>query len=193
MSQAEPRKISAIKTPFKIQKHRPTTSSAFEINTTMNLTFEIVGTHEGDNHALPKIKKTRNSYWTPEAQRYTAWKRHVVDAFIQAARQARIEQSVDKRLVQFSLYPPEVTGRKPIEILKAANCRMDIFISFKNGRHADPENIFGSIADALFQNDARLRGSFDFSENDPKAKVRVSIRATPEKEMSKSAQKSGTI
>lgn len=162
-------------------------------NTTMNLTFEIVGTHEGDNHALPKAKLTRGQQWTEKAQRYAAWKRHVVDAFIQAARKAKLEQSVDKRLVQVSLYPSEVTGRKPIEILKAAHCRMEIFISFKNGKHADPENIFGSIADALFHNDARLRGSFDFSENEPKAKVSISIVALPEKEMSDSAQKNGTL
>lgn len=159
----------------------------------MKLTFEIVGTHEGDNHALPKIKKTRNSYWTPEAQRYAAFKRHIEDAFIRAAKEQKTEQSVDQRLVQLSLYPRDITAKKPIMLHPAAHARMDIFIVFKNRKHADPENIFGSIADALFQNDARLRGSFDFSENGPNAKVRVSISVTDEKEMRQNAQPSGTI
>lgn len=159
----------------------------------MILEFDIVGTHEGDVHALPKIKKTRAQHWTKEAQRYVAWKRHVQAAFFEAAKRDKIEQSVAQRLVQFCLYPPEITGKKPITLHPEAYARMDIDIAFKNRKHADPENIFGSIADALFHNDVRLRGSFDFSENEPKARVRVRITITDEKEMRQNTQPSVTI
>ena len=159
----------------------------------MNLEFEIVGTHEGDNHALPKIKKTKAQHWTKEAQRYVAWKRHVQTAFTDSVKGKNFEQSDAQRLVQISPYPPEITGRKQITITPAAYCHMEIFICFKNRKHADPENIFGSIADALFHNDARLRGSFDFSENEPKARVKVRIAIASEEEMKQKNNASGTI
>ena len=38
---------------------------------------------------------------------------------------------------------------------------MDIQIWWKNEAHADGENVFGSIADALFKNDKKLDGSFE--------------------------------
>lgn len=159
----------------------------------MNLEFEIVGTHAGDFHALPKIKLTKAQQWTDKAQQYAGWKRHVQAAFFQAAKQNKIEQSDAQRLVQFCLYPPEITGKKPITLHPEAYARMDIDIGFKNRKHADPENIFGSIADALFHNDVRLRGSFDFTENEPKARVRVRITIADEKEMNAKKANSGTI
>ena len=155
----------------------------------MKLTFEIHGTHEGDHHALPKIKLTRAQHWLPKAQQYVAWKRHVCAALSEALKKAPQQYNAQGDLI-VSAYPQEITGRKQIEIPKATHCRMDIVISFKNGRHADPENIFGSIADAIFHNDARLRGSFDFLENQPTAKVTVTITAELEKNLT---AKRGTI
>ena len=53
---------------------------------------------------------------------------------------------------------------KPFGTRKDLKGRMDIVIYWRNDVHADPENVFGSIADALFFQDKYLTGSFDFSE-----------------------------
>lgn len=145
----------------------------------MEITFTIYGTPEGDNHALPKLKMTGRQHWTDKAQRYVAWKNFVEQEFQKAAKQKDLrdprefKESTEHAIV--ALYPRAITGKKAITIQPGAYCHMAIFCNFKNKKHADPENIFGSIADALFHNDARLRGSFDFTEDAVKASVRVTI------------------
>lgn len=113
--------------------------------------FTIKGNHE-DPHGnpLPKIKKTRNSYWTKEAQRYAKWKAYVQAQFLsQNFGSMRLETA---RCVR---------GEKPIRLAKSQKAHMSLKISWKNGAHGDPENVFGSIADALFENDKNLDGSFE--------------------------------
>lgn len=123
----------------------------------MNIAFTIKGNQE-DPHGnpLPKIKKTRNSYWTKEAQRYAAWKRYVQLQFLGAVRSqiGPDEWNKAKRRI--------ACGEKPIALPQGAKASMRLKILWKNRAHADPENVFGSIADALFQNDKNLAGSFDF-------------------------------
>jgi Holliday junction resolvase RusA-like endonuclease len=46
-----------------------------------------------------------------------------------------------------------------------------------NGLHADPDNVFKGIADALFKNDKFLDGSF-VSDYAPDSKGRVEISIT---------------
>jgi hypothetical protein len=119
--------------------------------------FTIRGNHEDPTgNPLPKIKKTRNSYWTKEAQRYAKWKAYV---------QMRLLDALFKKMpaVEFDEIKRRIaSGEKPIALPRGARSHMDIRISWKNGAHADPENVFGSIADALFENDKNLAGSFDF-------------------------------
>jgi hypothetical protein len=50
-------------------------------------------------------------------------------------------------------------------------------IFWANEKHADPENVFGSIADALFENDNHVAGSFTFEHADDK-KGRVEVEIT---------------
>jgi len=65
---------------------------------------------------------------------------------------------------------------KPITLDKDAKARMDIKIYWNSKVHGDPENIFGSVADALFKNDKNLAGSFDFEySKDGTARVEVKI------------------
>ena len=119
--------------------------------------FTIKGNHQDPiGNPLPKIKKTRNSYWTKEAQRYAAWKIYVQVHFLDAAypKLPTVEFDAMKRRV--------ASGGKPIALPLGTKAQMEIRISWKNGAHADPENVFGSIADALFENDKSLAGSFDF-------------------------------
>ena len=52
--------------------------------------------------------------------------------------------------------------KKPIDI--KTKCRIDIFITWANGVHGDPDNILKGINDALFQNDKLVACSADFTE-----------------------------
>lgn len=135
--------------------------------------FTIYGNQEHKSgNPIPKIKKTARQQWTPAAQRYGAWKIHVQEAFEPALIAAAIDM-------------PEVPARKIIgsgggrylkPITIDENIRMDILIYWADETHADPESIFGSIADALFVQDKHLKGSMDFVHaKDRKGKVEVKI------------------
>jgi hypothetical protein len=129
--------------------------------------FTIFGNHEdGSGNPLPKIRKTYRQRWSDEAQRYAKWKAHVQDSFL-------------KSLVGID-YPTHVrvmtTCKKPIHLYTEEKAVMNINIHWRDKHHGDPENIFGSIADALFFNDKELDGSFksDMSKNE-RASVEVEI------------------
>ncbi len=68
---------------------------------------------------------------------------------------------------------------RPIILQAGERARMDIAIEWAGKAHPDPENVFGSIADALFFNDKDLDGSFTSApSSDKKGKVRVSIKVS---------------
>lgn len=55
---------------------------------------------------------------------------------------------------------------------------MDIFATYKHNAHADTDNVWKGISDALFQNDKNVIGSFDFEVVDgciPKVEVTITI------------------
>ncbi|HOB90282.1 MAG TPA: hypothetical protein PKG74_03070, partial [Candidatus Colwellbacteria bacterium] len=94
--------------------------------------------------------------WTPEARRYHGWLDYVRAEFLGALQKAGKINRKEWRDFFYILGPkPLHTGRK--------KCRMRIFITWSSGAHGDPENIFGSIADALFESDKYLSGEFDFN------------------------------
>ena len=70
-------------------------------------------------------------------------------------------------------------GPKPLTIPEGFKARMDLKIWWRNDAHGDPENVFGSIADALFKNDKNLAGSFDFEEKKGRGVVYVTIKFIP--------------
>lgn len=134
--------------------------------------FTIKGNHEDPlGNPLPKIKKTRNSYWTKEAQRYAKWKTYVqmrlLDALFEKVPAVEFDE-IKRRIA---------CGKKPLALPAGAKVHMSISITWKNGSHADPENVFGAIADALFENDKNLAGDFDFElADDGVGRVAVDIR-----------------
>lgn len=134
------------------------------------ISFDVVGTHRGPEcNPKPKIRKTFRQRWTPEVLEYIQWKEHIIASFWRAFeshsdRYDHLFGSVLSRLAK-----PVVTARQ--------RCRMDIVIYWRGHSHGDPENIFGSIADALFSNDKYLAGSFDYKQSgDDIAKVFISIK-----------------
>lgn len=121
----------------------------------MTIKITINGNHEDQRgNPIPKIKKTAWQYWTPEAKRYAAWKKHVQFAFLDAIAISHPE--LQQRVIQCL-----TRAGKPIELGTLERARMDVKIFWKNEAHADAENVFGSIADALFKNDKKLDGSFE--------------------------------
>ena len=132
--------------------------------------FTIHGTHKGTEYnPLPKLKMTGKQFWTPRAREYVLWKQHVRASFLVACKDAG---HLNNRELRDHLY---VLDGKPIKKSVAAG-RMDIKITWSSEVHGDPENIFGSIADALFENDKHLAGSFQYNHSpDKKARVDVTI------------------
>jgi len=133
--------------------------------------FIIYGTHRGETvNPLPKLKMTGKQHWMPKAQEYVKWKGWVVAAYFDAKFPNAVIERED-----FGEAHDLMSG-KPISLGKDKKARMDIMIHWASKVHGDPENIFGSIADALFHNDKNLAGSFDYEySSDGTAWVEVTI------------------
>ncbi len=138
----------------------------------MILDFIISGNQEDPaGNPIPKVKLTRQQQWNPKAQRYAGWKQYV-----QAALQPH--------LIALAADMPVIDAKKILKgggrylkpITLSGDLRMDIMIFWADETHADPESIYGSIADAIFVDDKHLKGSFDFSHaEDKKGRVEVKI------------------
>lgn len=113
---------------------------------------QIVFDPEGN--PLPKLKMTGRQFWTPQAKRYVAWKILVVNSFVKSLEIAHpdIYKKALWRVTQ---------GLKPIPGFKG-KAHMSVDAYYRNHKHPDTENVFGSVADALFENDNNLAGIFDF-------------------------------
>ena len=133
--------------------------------------FTIKGTHEGPGcNPLPKLKMTGKQHWMPRAQRYVKWKGWIVASYMDAKYPDAVIKCEDYGEAH------DLMSGKPITLDKDEKAKMDIKIFWNNNVHGDPENIFGSIADALFKNDKNLIGSFDYEfSGDGTARVDVKI------------------
>lgn len=124
------------------------------MNTQIN--FTIHGNQEDPTgNAIPYLRTTQKSQWTDKAKRYANWKDFVRAAYLDAVLPLK---KISRE--EFADYH-DVIQKKPIKAKKDRSC-MDILIYWKNDAHADPDNIFKGIADALFENDKYLVGSFDY-------------------------------
>lgn len=132
-----------------------------------SFSFTIFGTHEDTaGNPIPKIRKTMRQQWTPEAKRYVAWKGHIQKCFFDSL--VGIDYPSHLRIMR--------VFKKPIQLFTDEKAVMDIKIYWRDGRHGDPENVFGSIADALFFNDKYLDGSFSSEvAQDSRGRVEVKI------------------
>ncbi len=110
------------------------------------LSFTIIGNHkDAKGNPVPKLKMTGKQHWTPKAKEYVKWKAYVVSSFFGSPDAARLRFSASL-----------VGCGKPITLEPKEHAFMSLNISWAGGVHGDPENIFGSIADALFHNDKNL-------------------------------------
>lgn len=137
----------------------------------MEIKFTIKGNPDDPaGNPVPKLKMTGRQHWMPGAKRYVSWKSQVVLAFLDAvAEQHPAFLPIMHKSLAFR--------GKPIELLLDKSAEMELTIFWKNDAHADPENVFGSIADALFKNDKNLYGRFDEGlPRDGRGRVEVTIK-----------------
>ena len=127
------------------------------------ITFTIHGNQEHPNgNPIPYFRTTQAGQWTKGAKRYHAWKDYVKKAWSKAG--------VPKE------YNDEL-AKKPIPATKE-KIRMTIKIYWMNRAHADCDNVFKGIADALFMNDKYLvSDGFDY-EYCPEKRGRVEVTIT---------------
>lgn len=129
--------------------------------------FTIYGNGNDENgNPLPKHRKTGRQQHTPAAQRYHEYLDHVRTSFI--------DQCAPNGRAKFDAQHLSFIGRKPLNT-RDRKCKMSIFIEYADHTHGDPENIFGAIADAIFENDKYLSGEFDFNPI-PTGQGKVTVR-----------------
>jgi len=134
------------------------------------ISFTIKGNHEDPSgNPLPKHRLTRRQQWSDKAERYHEYLEYVRGAFLDAIAKRGVIKAADKWMLEHIGY----TGRKPL-FTGTEKCRMKIFIHWSSKAHGDPENVFGAIADAIFEQDKYLAGSFDW-EYCPKKQGRVDV------------------
>lgn len=126
--------------------------------------FTILGNQENPKgNPIPYTRMTQGTKWTKRSKRYFDWKDYVKAQYIDAVRN-RPDMSNSNLLYE-----------KPIPATKE-KISMSLKIYFKNDLHADCDNIFKGIADALFMNDKYLvTNGFDF-EYAKEGKVEVTIK-----------------
>lgn len=159
----------------------PGSPSLFGIFYSMTIKFTIEGNHEDrGGNPIPKIKKTAGQQWTPAAQRYVGWKEYVQREFGIALGNHLLTHPEDQGVVMSGSGMVRRGAPKPIALKPEQKAHMAIKIYWKNRAHPDPENVFGSIADAIFQNDNALDGSFEAQvAEDGKGRVEVEIKIEP--------------
>jgi Holliday junction resolvase RusA-like endonuclease len=121
--------------------------------------FTIKGNPDDiEGNPVPYARVVGRALWLPHAKKYHAWKQYVRAIFHRA-------------------YPEFPIGKvQPLTTKMSAKALLAIDIYWVNGAHADPDNIFKGIADALFENDKYLDGIFESHyASDGKGRVEVEI------------------
>lgn len=135
------------------------------------ISFTIKGNQENpQGNPIPYFRTTQGGQFNKGAKRYHAWKDYVRAAFIDALEAIKREDRIDyAKFVDFS-------QKKPIK--KAGyKQKVSIMIGFRDKSHADSDNIFKGIADALFMDDKYVAGDFDYFYPEERAGfVRVKIQ-----------------
>ncbi|GIW70341.1 MAG: hypothetical protein KatS3mg101_1088 [Patescibacteria group bacterium] len=135
----------------------------------MTIKFTIYGNQDNPTgNPVPYVRSTRGALWRKDGKRYAEWKNYVQEQLIPLILTPETYNEFCKRIAQ---------GKKPIALGKNQKAKMDIKIFWKNRQHGDGDNVWKGIADALFENDKNLDGSFE-SEQSPYGEGRVEVKIT---------------
>ncbi len=124
--------------------------------------FTIKGNPDDlEGNPVPYVRVVGRALWLPKAKKYHAWKEYVRSIFY-------------RHYPEFSTIGNE--SSQPLTTKISARAQMSIVIYWVNGVHADPDNVFKGLADALFLNDKFLDGAFESHyASDGKGRVEVEI------------------
>jgi len=119
--------------------------------------------HDERINPIGKIKKTGRMHWTPEAQKYVEFKKKIQKAFYEAIEFRNDLNGFERvRVCKNEFEAARYESKAPVIVQDYTKAEMHIFISWAKKNNGDPENVFGTFADALFKQDKWLVGSFDF-------------------------------
>lgn len=117
--------------------------------------FTVYGNQENPKgNPIGYHRTTQGSYWNEGSRRYKAWKDFVVAAFDRSTGSATL-------------------SGKPLKMREKVYLRTMIY--FANNARPDPDNVQKGIADALFENDKNVAGSYDFAVDKDRPRVEVEI------------------
>ncbi len=126
----------------------------------MTIRFTILGNHE-DPHGNPvPYQRALNFAWRKASARYMDWLEYVRDEYRRAMTTANFPVVIDDDVANGAKLAKITGSAHPIR-LKKCFAKMNLKIYWANNAHGDPDNVFKGIADALFQNDKNLDGSFE--------------------------------
>lgn len=130
-------------------------------------TFTIEGNQENKvGNPLPYLRRTQGSLWSKESKRYEAWIEFV-------RRQCYFQTTLEER---WNTRGRTMRYEHPFTTSRNEYARMDVMMWFADETHADPDNIFKGLADALFKNDKHLAHSVDFGHaSDGRGRVDIII------------------
>ena len=119
--------------------------------------FVIYGNQENrKGNPIGYHRTTQGSYWNEGSRRYKAWKDYVVAAYDRAANAATI-------------------SGKPI--VSREKSYLHTMIYYANNARPDPDNVQKGVADALFENDKNVAGSYDFAIDKDNPRIEITISA----------------
>lgn len=126
---------------------------------TKTIKFTIKGNPDDiEGNPVPYVRVVGRALWLPRAKKYHAWKQYVREIFHR----------------EYPEYP--LGEEQPLTTKASVQALLAINIYWADGVHADPDNIFKGLADALFKNDKFLDGSFQSHHaSDGKGRVEVEI------------------
>ena len=130
--------------------------------------FTIKGNQENpQGNPIPYFRTTQAGQFNKGAKRYHAWKDYVRAHYLDALGEIKHIDRADFGEAH------DLLQKKPIA-KQAGKIHMRLCITWANKAHADSDNIFKGIADALFMDDKYLSGEFDYHYGD-QAQVEVTI------------------
>lgn len=122
-----------------------------------SISFTIPGNQDDPKgNPVAYTRSTQGGQWLPKVKKYREWKDHVREIFLAKCVDEKLITHADFRDLIY-IHP----DGKPIRF-DGRKARMELSITYKDKTHADSDNVFKGIADALFHNDKYLSGSFDF-------------------------------
>ena len=138
----------------------------------MKIRFTIHGNSKDPaGNPVPYKRLIRGSFRRGDSD-YLEWQEYVRARFYRTAELILTENDLDPRVELPDILIDRDAGNivglrqaghgveeKPINI-PGYLMQLDLDIRFKDGHHGDPDNVFKSIADALFVQDKNLYGTF---------------------------------